>query len=86
MPEVPNKLTIKILGLHRRNQRVAALDAINSEQGAWIERHWIPWFALFRLHPIYNLGARKICDAERRMTHFAVSVGSCDKIIRVKWD
>jgi hypothetical protein len=54
MPEVPNKLTIKILGLHRRNQRIAALDAINSEQGAWIERHWIPWFAILPSSNLYS--------------------------------
>lgn len=39
MPEVPNMLTIKILSVHRGNQCVVAPGAINSEEGAWIERH-----------------------------------------------
>jgi hypothetical protein len=42
IPKMSNNLIIQVFGPFRRDQFVAALDAINSEEGAWIERHRIP--------------------------------------------
>jgi hypothetical protein len=41
MPNMSNKLMIQILSVLGRNQFDAALDAINSEEGALIGRHRI---------------------------------------------
>jgi hypothetical protein len=75
-----NNLIIQVFGPFRRDQFVAALDAINSEEGAWIERHRIP-------HPVFrstrrtsNVGAWKICDAERCDDSLWRERGPCDKM------
>jgi hypothetical protein len=38
MPKMSNKLMIQVFGPFRRDQFVAALDAIDSEQATWIGR------------------------------------------------
>jgi len=63
-PEMANNLPIQVLRALRCNQFVAALDTINSEEGAWIDRHRIPQ-ALFQSDRTCNRQARRICDARR---------------------
>jgi hypothetical protein len=79
-----NKLMIQVFGPFRRDQFVAALDAIDSEWGTWIGRlrhHRISAAAILgqTIKPLI-LADETFVMLKIATSHFGVSTVSCDKM------